>query len=355
MAGNAPPRSRNDREASSAAKPPPWLAVIATTLRLFVRRRVLRAGDRPAGSQSASRGALAAALPVLPVLVVAAVAATAVVILTRHPAASRVPQAGQHQVSPERAGPAPVRVAAQNRKLAAAWITAQVSPGVVVACDPLMCQSLVGDGFPAGDLEQLGTGAADPLGAGVVVSTATVRSALGAGLVSVYAPAVLASFGSGPEMVSVLATAPDGAAAYQSAARADLLARQQAGAQLLHNPNVHAPPAAQAELADGEVDSRLLVTIAALTHLVPVYVREFGGAGPGAGADAPLRSLTISGAVRLARGGSYPETVLAFLQAQRPPYPTSATVAGSGSATVLQIAVTAPSPLGLLSAQPPSS
>lgn len=41
-------------------------------------------------------------------------------------------------------------------------------------------------------------------------------------LASVYAPTVLASFGSGPNMVAVRATAPDGAAVYRSAAGVDL-------------------------------------------------------------------------------------------------------------------------------------
>lgn len=49
-----------------------------------------------------------------------------------------------------------------------------------------------------------------------------VRSEFGPRLASVYAPIVLASFGSGPNMVAVLATAPDGAAAYRSAAGGDL-------------------------------------------------------------------------------------------------------------------------------------
>jgi len=373
VAGDAQeqPPSRDGRAAAGQPDPPPWLAVIVTTLRLFVQRRVLRIADRPAGGRTAGRWALTVLLPVVPVLVVAAVAVTAVIILTRHPAAtnpaaggrpdaaSRHPAASQHPAGGHQlAAPAPasaavLRAAAENRTLAAAWITAQVSPGVVVACDPLMCQALLSDDFPAGDMEQLGTGAADPLGAGVVVSTATVRSEFGPRLVSVYAPAVLASFGSGPETVAVLATAPDGAAAYMAAASADQLARQQAGAQLLHNANIRVPAAAQAELADGQVDSRLLITLAALAHILPVDVLGFGDAGPGASAELPLRSMTISGAEPLAHGGSYPDAVLAFLRAQQPPFPTTATVAGTGAATVLQITVTAPSPLGLLSAQPP--
>jgi hypothetical protein len=344
-------KSRVGPDARGAAgKPPPWRAVIVTTLRLFVQRRVLRADHQPTGSHKAFRSTRVLALRIVSALVLAALTATAGGILTRHLAATHDPEDGQHRVSSGRAGPAALHAAAENRKVAASWITAQVSPGVVVACDPLMCQSLVGDGFPAGDLDQLGPGAADPLGAGVVVSTSTVRSEFGRQLLSVYAPAVLASFGSGPEKVAVLVTAPDGAAAYWSAARTDLRARRQAGAQLLRNRNVHAPPSAQTELANGDVDSRLLIAIAALAHMLPVYIRQFGGASPGADTDEPLRSVSISGAVHLARGASYRALVLAFLRAQQPPMPTNATVSGTASATVLQITVAAPSPLGLLPA-----
>lgn len=343
-----------DQGPASRGKPPPWPAVIATTLRLFVQRRL---GRRQLASAGVLRGAQVAALSML---VVGSVAATTVVILMPHPASSdpaagrrpdaaaRHPAASQHP-----AGVAALRAAAANRALAAAWIAAQVSPGVVVACDPLMCQALVRDDFPAGDLDQLGTGAADPLGAGVVVSTATVRSEFGSRLASVYAPEVLAAFGAGPEMVAVLATAPDGAAAYLSAASADRRARQQAGAQILHNANIHVPAAFQADLAEGQVDSRLLITLATLAHTLPVDIRGFSDAGPQASADAPLRSMTISGAVPLPAGDSYTSAVLAFLRAQQPPYPTTATVSGTGPATVLTITVTAPSPLGLLSAQRP--
>jgi hypothetical protein len=244
--------------------------------------------------------------------------------------------------------------AARNRNLAAAWIAAQVSRGVIVACDPLMCTALERDGLPAGDLELLGTGAGDPLGSGVVVSTTAVRSELGSRLASVYAPTVLASFGGGPSSVAVRVTAPDGAAAYLSAAHTDVLARQQDGERLLRNGNVHVPQAGEAELVAGDVDSRLLITLATLANSVPVYVRQFGDAGPGAPAGTPLRSMAISGSVLLQRHGSYLDFVLAFLRAQRAPFLATARVSGTGAATVLTIAFTAPSPLGLLSAQSPN-
>ena len=242
--------------------------------------------------------------------------------------------------------------AAANRTHAAAWIAAEVSRGVIVACDPLMCAGLQHDGFPASDLDPLAASTADPLGSGLVVSTVSLRTELGARLETVYAPVVLARFGNGQSAVDVRVTAPDGAAAYVAAAHADLLARQQDGQQLLHNPKVFFAADCRAQLAAGYVDSRLLITLAALAHSVPVYVRQFGHADPGAPAGTALRSMTIGGAVPLPRQASYLEFVQAFLRAQRAPFLATATVSGTGAATVLTIAFTAPSPLGLLSAQP---
>jgi len=323
---------------------PAWSKVIATTIRLWLQRRVLRVPDGPGAEHLVRRRALAAGLPV----VIVAAAAAGVTLARQHSAGDR------HRAVTALLGEASMAAAARNRIHAAAWIAAQVSRGVIVACDPLMCSALRGDGFPAGDLEVLGTGAGDPLGSGLVVSTMALRSELGLRLTSVYAPAVLASFGSGTSSVTVQVTAPDGAAAYLSAAHADLVARVHGGDQLRRNGNVHLLPASQAELAAGQVDSRLLITLAALAHSVPVYVHQFSGLGPAASDGTPMRTVTISAAVVLPHHASYTGAVLAFLQAQRAPFLATATVSGTGVATVLQIAFTAPSPLGLLSAQPPN-
>jgi hypothetical protein len=327
----------------SYQQPPSWPKVIATTLRLWLQRRVLRVADGPDAAGFARHRALLIGLPAL----AAAVTAGLVVVVVQKPWAGNP---GSRPRPDDRA----LATAATNRSHAAAWIAADVGRGVIVACDPQMCAALQHEGFPAGDLDPLAVGAADPLGSGIVVSTLSVRSELGQRLASVYAPVVLASFGSGQSAVVVRVTAPDGAAAYLAEAQADLLARQLDGQQLLHNGNVHVSAIGQAELADGSVDSRLLITLAALAHSVPIYVRQFGGAGPGAPAGTALRSMAISGAVPLPNDASYLGVVLAFLRAQRAPFLATATVSGTGTGTVLQIAFTAPSPLGLLSAQSPN-
>jgi hypothetical protein len=191
---------------SNQAQPAPsWPKVIATTLRLWLQRRVLRVPDGPGANRLARRRALVAGLSVL----VTAAAVTAGLTLTARELAAPTRPATTTQLSG-----AALAAAADNREVAAEWIAAQVSRGVIVACDPLMCSALQQHGFPAADLEPLGTGSADPLGSAVVVSTDTLRSELGPRLTSVYAPVVLASFGRGPSAVAVRVTAPDGAAAY---------------------------------------------------------------------------------------------------------------------------------------------
>ncbi len=136
----------------------------------------------------------------------------------------------------------------------------QVSQDAIVACDPAMCAALLAQRIAAGNLLELRDGAADPLGSDVVVATAAVRSQFGARLASIYAPAVLASFGSGRLRIDVRAVAPDGAAAYRAELAADLTARRKAGRQLLGNPHVRVSATARRELQAGQVDSRLLST-----------------------------------------------------------------------------------------------
>ena len=90
-------------------------------------------------------------------------------------------------------------------------------------------------------LQVLGTGTSGPLSSDLLVATAAVRQEFGARLASVYAPDVLASFGTGSDQVAIRVVAPDGAAAYTTSLRADQAARVSAGKQLLRNPRIHAP------------------------------------------------------------------------------------------------------------------
>jgi hypothetical protein len=246
---------------------------------------------------------------------------------------------------------------AATRSLAAAWIADQVSRDAIVSCDPAMCQALEAHGIADGDLLELRPGTTDPLGSDVIVATATVRSQFGGRLSSVYAPAAMASFGSGNLRIIIRAIAPGGAAEYRSLLSADLLARKASGAQVLRNPRIMASPTARNQLAAGRIDSRLLTTIAVMAALHPVDIVAFGDSAPGAGAGSPLRSADLAEAGGAARTGSSAtmRSMLAFLRAQRAPYLAAHVeiVQDAGGRAVLLVEFAAPSPLGLLSPHTP--
>ena len=249
--------------------------------------------------------------------------------------------------------------AAAIRRQAAAWAARQLSRGAIVSCDPAMCAALRADGIPAGNLLMLGSSAEDPLGSDVVIATAAVRSQFGSRLDGVYAPEVAAAFGAGNAQIQVRVVAPDGAAAYRNALHADLLARKAAGTQLLRNTDIRVTAAARKQLTAGQVDSRLLTTLAALATQHTLRIVAFADSGPGASPGMPLRMAEISapgtaGGRAPARPGRarFLRSVLAFLRAQRPPYlAASVRAAGNGNGQdAVQVEFAAPSPLGLLTA-----
>ncbi len=325
---------------SLPAREPSWLKVTATTARLWLSRRRSRGPVRAPGRRWVNLLSVLA-------LVMAGLAAYAVTtaVLSRHPATA----------PPGSPGSAVAGGAAAVRGRAAVWVAGQVSRGAIVACDPAMCSVLQSRGLPAADMLVLRPGASDPLGSDVVVATAAVRSELGGRLGSVYAPVVIASFGSGSERIDVRAVAPDGAAAYRAAFGSDWAARRAVGAQLLRNPRVDASAAARDELVAGRVDPRLLDTLAALATLHPVRVVAFGDSPPGSTAGVPLRAADLAGASggTAASGVAGLRSMLAFLHAQRPPYlPAQADIIQpAGGEPVLRIEFAAPSPLGLLGAR----
>jgi hypothetical protein len=253
--------------------------------------------------------------------------------------------------SPGRQAGAVVRAAATARQQAAAWVARQISTDVIVACDPAMCAALQGQHVPAGQLLVLTPARPDPLGSELVVATPAVRGQFRARLADVYAPVRLATFGSGVARIDVRAVAPDGATAYRRQLAADIRERKAAGALLLRNHGIRVTGAARAQLADGLVDSRLLVTLATLSQLHPIDVVSFGSSSPGVSAAMPLRSADIAGAA--SRGGSHPASLAslrAFFGAQQTPYQPSSleTVRITAGKTVLRVEYGLPYPLGLL-------
>ncbi len=241
-------------------------------------------------------------------------------------------------------------VAADPAQMAAEWVSQQVSQSVIVACDPLMCSILEARGVSAARLLVLRTTTANPLGAEVVVATPAVRSQFGSRLDSVYAPSVIAGFGSGPDHVDVQVVARHGAAAYLAALRQDMAARKAAGTQLLANKRIRATAQARTQLAAGEVDSRLLLMLPALAATHPIQILAFGDSGPGAGPGVPLCSANLSGSGQAAgmTDTSYLSWLTSFVRAQLAPFSGSMAVLRQGNHSILRVEFAKPSPLGLL-------
>jgi hypothetical protein len=332
---------------------PSWGRVLATTVKLWLWRR-RPTGFRPqAVSGWPSRkwfrahpgrqrhltvrpwrlGALVLALVVV---TVAALEFTGVFSRTAAQAA-RFP-VGTRGTSPQDA-------AVQAQAQAAAWIAGQVSSDAIVACYPAMCAALQAHGVNGGRLLPLGPGPAGPPSANVLA----ISSSLVSQLADEYAPGVIASFGTGPSRIEVRAVAPGGAAAYESALRADLAARKSAGPQLLRNSRIQFTAPEAGQLRAGEVDSRVLATLAALSSVYSFRVTAFGDASPGA--QVLFREVTITTG-RTGDGAAGLAGARALVLAQASPFlPAHATIIHltSGEAA-LSVEFAAPSPLGLLTA-----
>jgi hypothetical protein len=212
---------------------------------------------------------------------------TAVILLAIVLAAGSVAFVLTRHASPARAKTT-VGIEMAERNRAAAWVASQVSLGVPIACDQLMCRALEAHRIPAGDLLVLRPGNADPLHSGVIVVTAAVTRMIGSRLAN-DTPATIASFGSGNVQVSIRLIMPHGAAAYASALREGLAARKQAEIGLLQNQRITVSATARRQIAGGQVDSRLILTIAMLASQWPVSITAFGDPVPGASPGIPLR------------------------------------------------------------------
>jgi hypothetical protein len=321
-------------QAGARRPEPSWPTVIATTVRLWVGRHPV-AGLKVTGWRLLG-------LVGCVVLALSAAVAAVVVGTTGSPAAAPARASSASQ-------PIPVSLQAVTaaRSTAAQWIAGQVSPSAIVACDPAMCAALQASGVGAGRLLALGTSASDPLGSDLVVATPALRSQFGGRLASVYAPVVIASFGSGAARIDIRAVAADGTAAYDSALATDRSARIAAGEQLIGNHRIAMTAADQAVLRAGRVDPRLLAMLAALAAQQPLRILAFGDPSPGAGAAVPLRSVELAPAAAGPHATARLRTMLAFLRAQQQPFLSAKAALAHGSA--LSVEYAAPSPLGLLS------
>jgi hypothetical protein len=302
---------------------PSWPAVASTTVRLwFDRHYRRRAGHRRL-------------VMVLGALVAMALGAGLTLAFTQWGTGSA--RSGTHVSNA-------IRVAQADRQQAAGWIAREVASNIVVACDLEMCNQLQKSGFPGARLLPLQPTSPDPLGAQLVVATPVIRNQFGTRLASIYAPLVIASFGSGAERVDVRFVAPDGSKAFQAEMASDRKNRIAAGKQLLANNHVEVSADARNALLAGRVDPRLLVTLGTLAGLMPIQLVAFDDLSPGASSDVPLRGVEIGAAA----AAGLPAMV-AFLKAQQDEYaPAVASITEIANGQhVVTVRYDAPGPMGL--------
>ena len=307
-------------------------------------RRVVLVAESPAPSRDRPARRWRRLPGLMAVIVVLLAAGGAAVAVSR-------PHAGHSGHGPATASrPAGGQPRSTASQLAAAWVAQQVAHSAIVACDPMMCSALEARGVPAANLMILRTGTPSPLGAQVVVVTPAVKSQFGSRLDSVYAPSVIAGFGSGPDRVSVQVIAQNGPTAYLTALREDLAARKAGGAQLLANERIRASAEARVQLGAGAVDSRLLIMLPALAAEHPIQILAFGQPAPGAGPGVPLCSADLSGSGQAAAmtDTSYLSWLTTFVRAQLVPFAGSMAVLQQAGQPVVRVVFAQPSPLGLL-------
>jgi hypothetical protein len=341
------------RVAATPTREPSWAKVLLTTISLWTRRRLGRqtGPGHPASAAAGATGIAGQRRSGIRWPLVAFVLVLVIVALAGLQLSGALSQSSKSQTTTgagsQTGSSGALSAAEATRAHAATWLAQQVTSSDLIACDPLTCSTLESDGVAASRLMSIQPTATDPLGADVVVATASVRNQFGSQLVSEYAPELIASFGTGASRVDVRAVANFGAAAFKSAERKDLTDRKNAGTQLLRNGfRIGAQGAGQ--IQSGQVDSRLLVTLAALLSQRTIDVSSFGDTGP----EAPVlyRQATIvdapgqTGIAALAAD-------LNQAQAQSKPYrPANAEIVHlANGQSALRIEFGAPDQPGLLS------
>ena len=312
---------------------PSWATVAVTTLRLWRQRHTHR-GRRPASRRLRGVVVLSAA---------AAMALGALVTLAfTHQGEQAQKTSSVRSADPAPSTPGALQTAAANRSQAADWIAQQVLPSVLIGCDPLMCQALQAADVSASRLSMVQPSAPDPLGVEVIVATPALRSQFGPRLATVYAPQVLASFGTGTQRIDIRYLAPGGTAAFEASLASARRARIQAGQQLLSNKNVLASAQAHGALLAGNVDPRLLITLGLLAHEMQVRLVIFDDPSPGVGSAVPLRGAEIG-----ATGSAGLSAVLAFLTQQTTYQPSHFSQIRIASGQVVTMQYDTPGPLGM--------
>jgi hypothetical protein len=237
--------------------------------------------------------------------------------------------------------------AAAGRRAAAAWLVSQVARSTYVSCDPTMCSAAQRAGYPVSQLVVLQSTAPDPLGGALIIATPAIQNQFGSRLASVYAPLVVASFGSGAERIDIRYVPPGGTKAFESQLPMARQHRIEGGVQLLNNKRIQASPTAKRQLLAGQVDPRLLITLSAIagsmTDKAQLELVAFDDSSPGASVDVPLRGAEIGASTPAALS-----TVLKFYEAQQTDYAPigrPVIVKDKSGQQVVTVFYAAPSPL----------
>jgi len=188
----------------------------------------------------------------------------------------------------------------------------------------------------------------DPVG-DLVVATADIRTQYGGRLASVYAPAIIARFGSGNARIDIRLVYPGGTTKYRAVRLAALRARKAADTQLLTNSKIKFSATARAQLLSGEIDPRLPLLIAAMAYGHRLGIVDFVSQSPGGGPASLMRwvDLTVPGSGAHLGRAEFPGWMRGFINQQRAQYRPAwvlPVTLRTGQA-VLRIGYGAPSPL----------
>jgi predicted Ser/Thr protein kinase len=299
------------------------------------------ASAKPQAAQHRSgrgRWSWRAAAILVPVLLVAGVIGMAV-NLAGHGTPPAQPTGPRPGASP------PLDNEAAVRDQAVTWVMHQVSRAAVVGCDAQVYADLTSRGFPGASLLEFGSQSNDPLGAELVVDTAAVRAQFRDRL-AVWAPAIIAAFGSGNARIEIRLEFPGGATAYRAVQQKYARARRATDAQLLTNNRITLSATAKTQLRSGKIDPRLPELIALMVHFHPLQVVDFGGQSPGGGPASLLRSMDLATANPPAHltPSAYINWMRSFIEVQRSQYhPALSLFRLSTGQTVLRIGYRAPS------------
>ena len=164
----------------------------------------------------------------------------------------------------------------------------------------------------------------------------------------VWAPAIIAAFGSGNARIEIRLEFPGGAKSYRADQPKYARARKLIDAQLLTNSSIKLSTAATTQLRSGSIDPRLPELIALMVHYHPLQIVDFGGQSPGGGPASLLRSMDLATADPPGHltPSEYISWMQSFIKAQRSKYhPALSLVTLPTGQTVLRIGYGAPSPL----------